>query len=64
VEVLVNAWPALTGVDPKRLLIMGHSAAPAPGWPRASPGDLWSFRRRQVGRGRPDLLPGGGEAGG
>ncbi len=35
----------------------------APGRARAGPGDLRAFRRREVGRGRPDLLPGGGEAG-
>ena len=34
------------------------------GWQaRACPGDLRAFRRREVGRGRPDLLAGGGEAG-
>src|SRR5439155_406607 len=35
----------------------------APGGARAGPGDLRTIRRREVGRGRPHLLPGGGEAG-
>jgi hypothetical protein len=34
----------------------------AAGRARAGPGHLRAFRRREVGRGRPDLLPGGGEA--
>ena len=35
----------------------------ATGRARAGPGDLRAFRRREVGRGRPDLLAGGGEEG-
>ena len=35
----------------------------AAGRARAGPGDLRAFRRREVGRGRPDLLAGGGETG-
>jgi DNA-binding MarR family transcriptional regulator len=34
----------------------------APGRARAGPGDLRAFGRREVGRGRPHLLAGGGEA--
>src|SRR5213079_666918 len=34
----------------------------APGRARAGPGDLRAVRRREVGRGRPHLLAGGGEA--
>src|SRR5262249_39616373 len=34
----------------------------ADGRARAGPGHLWAFRRREGGRGRPHLLPGGGEA--
>ena len=35
----------------------------AAGRARAGPGDLRAFRRREVGRGRPDVLAGGGEKG-
>ena len=35
----------------------------APGRARAGPGDLRAFERCEVGRGRPHLLPGGGETG-
>jgi hypothetical protein len=44
--------------------ITGRRCRPGCGWPaRAGPGNLRAFRRREVGRGRPHLLPGGGEAG-
>ena len=50
--------------------VLAHLPSPDPGADvaasgraRAGPGDLRAFRRREVGRGRPDLLAGGGETG-
>ena len=45
-------------------LAPGYSPGTSPGttgWARASPGDLRTFWRREVGRGRPDLLTGCGQ---